>query len=101
MFGVKSARGVASRRLKARRLGAFNSYKKLINARFRSSTNTGFVAPRVFQDDTSEDKHAVQAILQQIKRTTGYRHQKATFRSASALIGRRHKCSMGLGRRQP
>ena len=33
---------------------------------FRSSTNTGFVAPRVFQDDTPEDKHAVQAVLQQI-----------------------------------
>jgi len=28
---------------------------------FRSPTNTGFVAPRVFQDDTSEDKRAVQA----------------------------------------
>jgi hypothetical protein len=23
---------------------------------FRSSTNTGFVAPRMFQDDTPEDK---------------------------------------------
>lgn len=33
---------------------------------FRSSTNTGFVVPRVFQDDTPEDKHAVQAVLQQI-----------------------------------
>src|SRR6516225_955595 len=33
---------------------------------FRSSTNTGFVAPRVFQDDTPEDKLAVQAVLQQI-----------------------------------
>jgi hypothetical protein len=33
---------------------------------FRSSTNTGFVAPRVFQDDTPEDKRAVQSVLQQI-----------------------------------
>ena len=30
---------------------------------FRSSTNTGFVAPRVFQDDTPEDKRAIQAVL--------------------------------------
>lgn len=33
---------------------------------FRCSTNTGFAAPRVFQDDTSEDKHAVQSTLRQI-----------------------------------
>jgi hypothetical protein len=33
---------------------------------FRSPTNTGFVAPRVFQDDTPEDKQAVQGVLQQI-----------------------------------
>jgi hypothetical protein len=33
---------------------------------FRSSTNTGFVAPRVFQDDTPEDKRAVQGVLQQV-----------------------------------
>jgi hypothetical protein len=33
---------------------------------FRSSTNTGFVAPRVFQDDTPEDKRAVQNVLQQV-----------------------------------
>jgi hypothetical protein len=33
---------------------------------FRASSNTGFVAPRVFQDDTPEDKRAVQAVLQQI-----------------------------------
>lgn len=30
---------------------------------FRSSTNTGFVAPRVFQDDTPEDKRAIQGVL--------------------------------------
>jgi len=30
---------------------------------FRSTTNTGFVAPRVFQDDTPEDKRAVQSVL--------------------------------------
>jgi hypothetical protein len=30
---------------------------------FRSPTNTGFVAPRVFQDDTAEDKKAVQPAL--------------------------------------
>ena len=33
---------------------------------FRSSTNTGFVVPRVFQDDTLEDKRAVQSVLRQI-----------------------------------
>jgi hypothetical protein len=33
---------------------------------FSSSTNTGFVAPRVFQDDTPEDKRAVQSVLKQI-----------------------------------
>jgi hypothetical protein len=33
---------------------------------YRASTNTGFVAPRVFQDDTPEDKRAVQGVLEQI-----------------------------------
>jgi hypothetical protein len=33
---------------------------------FRSSTNTGFVAPRIFQDDTREDKRAIQTVLQQV-----------------------------------
>jgi hypothetical protein len=33
---------------------------------FRSSTNTGLVGPRVFQDDTPEDKQAVQAVLRGI-----------------------------------
>jgi len=33
---------------------------------FRASTNTGFVAPRVFQDDTPEDKRAIQGLLHQI-----------------------------------
>jgi len=33
---------------------------------FRSSTNTGFAAPRMFQDDTPEDKKAVQSVLQWI-----------------------------------
>jgi hypothetical protein len=30
---------------------------------FQSPTNTGVVAPRVFQDDTSEDKSAIQSVL--------------------------------------
>jgi hypothetical protein len=30
---------------------------------FRSPTSTGYVAPRVFQDDAPEDKQAVQAML--------------------------------------
>jgi hypothetical protein len=30
---------------------------------FRSPTNTGFVIPRVFQDDTPEDKQAVQSVI--------------------------------------
>ena len=33
---------------------------------FRSPTNTGFVAPRVFQDDTPDDKKAIQSVLTQI-----------------------------------
>ncbi|HEX9521319.1 MAG TPA: DUF1254 domain-containing protein [Reyranella sp.] len=33
---------------------------------FRASTNTGIVAPRIFQDDTSEDKRAIQAPLRQV-----------------------------------
>jgi hypothetical protein len=34
-----------------------------ISAVFRSPTNTGFCAPRVFQDDTPEDKRAIQDVL--------------------------------------
>ena len=37
-----------------------------ITRTFRSGTNTGFAAPRVFQDDTPEDRRAIQAVLQQI-----------------------------------
>ena len=33
---------------------------------FRSSTNSGFIVPRVFQDDSAEDKKAVQAVINQI-----------------------------------
>jgi hypothetical protein len=33
---------------------------------FRSSTNTGFAAPRIFQDDTPEDKRAIQDVLKQV-----------------------------------
>ena len=33
---------------------------------FRSPTNTGFVAPRIFQDDTPEDKRAIQSVLRQV-----------------------------------
>jgi hypothetical protein len=33
---------------------------------FRSSTNTGFVVPRVFKDDTPEDTRAVQPVLREI-----------------------------------
>jgi hypothetical protein len=33
---------------------------------FRSTTNTGYVIPRVFQDDTPEDNKAVQAVTQQV-----------------------------------
>ena len=33
---------------------------------FRSTTNTGFAAPRVFQDDTVEDKKAIQSVLTQV-----------------------------------
>jgi len=39
---------------------------KGISKVFRASTNTGFIAPRVFQDDTPEDKRAVQSVLQQV-----------------------------------
>lgn len=30
---------------------------------FRSPTNTGIIAPRIFQDDTDEDKRAIQSVL--------------------------------------
>ena len=33
---------------------------------FRASTNTGLVVPRIFQDDTPEDKRAIQAPLRQV-----------------------------------
>jgi len=33
---------------------------------FRSSTNTGFAAPRIFMDDTPEDRAAIQGVLQQV-----------------------------------
>ena len=33
---------------------------------FRASTNTGVVVPRIFQDDTPEDKRAIQALLPQV-----------------------------------
>jgi hypothetical protein len=36
---------------------------KGITGVFRSTANTGFVAPRLFQDDTPEDKRAVQTVL--------------------------------------
>jgi hypothetical protein len=36
---------------------------KGINKVFRASTNTGLAAPRVFQDDTPEDKRAIQSML--------------------------------------
>jgi hypothetical protein len=36
---------------------------KGISKVFRSSTNTGFVAPRVFQDDSPQDKQAVQSVI--------------------------------------
>ncbi len=39
---------------------------KEISRLFRSSTNTGFIAPRVFQDDTPEDKKAIQPVLREI-----------------------------------
>jgi hypothetical protein len=39
---------------------------KGISKVFRSPTSTGFVAPRIFQDDTPEDKHAIQAVLQRV-----------------------------------
>jgi hypothetical protein len=37
-----------------------------ITAVYRAKTQTGFVVPRVFQDDTPEDKQAVQPIINQI-----------------------------------
>ncbi len=33
---------------------------------FRSGTNTGFFGPRAFQDDTPEDKRAIQEVISQI-----------------------------------
>ena len=39
---------------------------KGINVVFRSSTNTGFAAPRIFMDDTREDRLALQSVLPQV-----------------------------------
>jgi len=39
---------------------------KGISRVFRASTNTAFVAPRVFMDDTAEDRQAIQPVLRQI-----------------------------------
>jgi hypothetical protein len=39
---------------------------KGISQVFRASTNTGLVGPRVFMDDTPEDRQAIQPVLQQI-----------------------------------
>lgn len=39
---------------------------KGITKAFRSPTNTGFVAPRVFQDDTAEDRKAIQSVLKSV-----------------------------------
>ncbi|MDF0681560.1 MAG: DUF1214 domain-containing protein [Candidatus Nitrosocosmicus sp.] len=33
---------------------------------FKSSTNTGFIVPRIFMDDTPEDRQAIQPVLQQV-----------------------------------
>src|SRR5262249_1152318 len=33
---------------------------------FRCPSNTGFSAPRIFQDDTAEDKKAIQSVLPQV-----------------------------------
>jgi hypothetical protein len=37
-----------------------------ITAVFRSPTNTGFIAPRIFLNDTDEDRRAIQPLLQEI-----------------------------------
>ena len=37
-----------------------------ISKAFRASTDTGFVAPRIFMDDTAEDRKAIQPVLRQI-----------------------------------
>ena len=39
---------------------------KGISKVFRCSTNTAFVGPRLFQDDTAEDKKAIQGVLPQV-----------------------------------
>lgn len=39
---------------------------KGISKVFRCPTNTAFVGPRIFQDDTPEDKQAIQGVLQQV-----------------------------------
>ncbi len=39
---------------------------KGINSVFRASTSTGLAAPRIFQDDTPEDKRAIQSVLKEI-----------------------------------
>lgn len=43
---------------------------KRITKVFRASTSSGVVIPRVFQDDTPEDKQAVQSVLRRSANTT-------------------------------
>jgi hypothetical protein len=39
---------------------------KGISKVFRAPTNTGFIAPRIFMDDTPDDRRAIQPVLRQI-----------------------------------
>lgn len=39
---------------------------KGINEVFRSKTNTGFICPRLFMDDTDEDRRAIQPLIAQV-----------------------------------
>lgn len=39
---------------------------KGINEVFRSTTNTGFICPRLFMDDTDEDRRAIQSLISQV-----------------------------------
>jgi hypothetical protein len=39
---------------------------KGINQVFRAKTHTGFIVPRVYMDDTAEDRQAIQAVINQI-----------------------------------
>ena len=68
---------------------------------FRASTNTGLVAPRIFLDDTPEDKQAIQSVLELVYRcirsanTTAPRRVRTGMQTPRGFVLRRKKKERG------